>query len=218
MDNYGLIDDITDVSGAILFASIYNTFIPKSKLDILDQIVDDDTNRIIDITLMPKQIDYNTFRQSFYPTNNKQYLTSVLNQNLLKFSTWMVDTSDGIHPFIFYDFVISAIEQYLGVSRINFNPTLRISLEKQLINTDDIRSFNKNGTQYALSWNEIVSLLEQIGVIFNKDEDDSTLLTLVLNYSTPLVKDFSVRIFLPFVVTGIYKGWDQSSKLSSVLN
>ena len=208
-----LSDDITDISGGILFASLYNTPVLKNQISITDQIINDLDNNIIDINLLPKRIDYNTFRQVFYPTNNKHFQLSNTNESLLNLNNWYVYTSDGAYEFILHDFIFSAIEEFLGVSRNNFNPAFKIFLEKELLKTDNIRDFNKNGTTYALTWDEISVLLEQLGILYNDNGDDKVLLTLILNWKSKKIDNLNVRIYMPFVVSDIYKGWEQGSRL-----
>ena len=61
--NYNYGTNTIDVSGGILFASLYNSNKVKSAMSIVDQILDDgDYGNIVDITLEPKRINYNTFR------------------------------------------------------------------------------------------------------------------------------------------------------------
>ena len=38
----------------------------------------------------------------------------VTRNTIINFDDWNVNTGDGIHKFIFYDFMLSSIEHYLG--------------------------------------------------------------------------------------------------------
>ena len=78
----------------------------------------------------------------------------------------------------------------------------------------DFKDFNTNGTGYALTWNEISTLLEQIGVLYNNTEDNSTLLTLILNFNSPYVPGLTIRLYFPFIVYDIYKNWNHNDKAS----
>lgn len=206
--------ELLDISGGIVFSTIYNTNMQKSRMSITDQIIMKETDdNILDIFLTPKSLDYNNFRHLFYPTNSKHFQMSVANESSLFLSNWLITDEDGTHKFVLYDFVISAIEHHLGISRNNFNPALKIHLEKELIRINDIRKFNRFGTVYALSWSEISTLLEQIGVIYNRTGDNRVLLTLILNYQTPLVDGFIMRFHLPFIVDDIYKEWNDFDRL-----
>ena len=208
-------NDIVDVSGGILFATLYNSNKLKSNMSIIDQITDDgEYGNIVDITLQVKRIDYNTFRHIFFPTNNKHFQMNVTRNNIINFDDWIVSTSDGSHKFIFYDFMMSSIEHFLGVSRENFNPAIKIHLEKKLSGMRNFKDFNNNGTGYALTWDEISTLLEQIGVLYNDNNDNSTQLTLLLNFNTPYVPGLTVRLYFPFIVYDIYKNWNQSNKIT----
>tara|TARA_B100000214_G_C23725588_1_gene516359 strand:- start:236 stop:661 length:426 start_codon:yes stop_codon:yes gene_type:complete len=137
---------------------------------------------------------------------------NVTKNTIINFDDWIVNTDDGSHEFIFYDFMISSIEHYLGVSRENFNPAIKIHLEKKLVGMKNFKDFNTNGTGYALSWNEISTLLEQIGVLYNNTEDNSTLLTLILNFNSPHVPGLTIRLYFPFIVYDIYKNWNHNDK------
>tara|TARA_Y100000991_G_scaffold203515_1_gene178269 strand:+ start:950 stop:1597 length:648 start_codon:yes stop_codon:yes gene_type:complete len=213
--NYNYGTNTIDVSGGILFASLYNSNKVKSEMSIVDQILDDgDYGNIVDITLEPKRINYNTFRHVFYPTNNKHFQMNVTRNSVTNFDDWAVNTDDGRHKFVFFDFMISSIEHYLGVSRANFNPAIKIHLEKKLAGMFTFRDFNMNGTAYALTWNEISTLLEQVGVLYNSTNDNSALLTMVLNFNTPYVEGLTIRIFFPFVVYDIYRNWHHDKKLN----
>ena len=204
-----------DVSGGIVFATLYNSNKLKKDMSIVDQIADDgDYGNIVDITLQPKRINYNTFRHVFYPTNNKHFQMGVTRNTIINFDDWNVNTGDGIHKFIFYDFMLSSIEHYLGVSRENFNPAIKIHLEKKLSGMINFKDFNNNGTGYALTWDEISTLLEQIGVLYNSNTvDNSALLTLILNFNTPYVPGLTIRIYFPFIVYDIYKNWKHDNKI-----
>jgi|MDSZ01.3.fsa_nt_gb hypothetical protein len=210
-----------DVSGGIVFATLYNSNKQKSEMSIVDQITDDgDYGNIVDITLQPKTINYNTFRHVFYPTNNKHFQMNVTRNNLINFDDWTVYTTDGSHKFVFYDFMMSSIEHFLGVSRENFNPAIKIHLEKKLASMKTFKDFNNSGTAYALTWSEISTLLEQIGVLYNDDNDNDALLTIVLNFHTPYVPGLTIRMFFPLIVRNIYKDWNHNSKqpLSFIYN
>ena len=205
--------NIIDVSGGIVFATLYNSNQSKANMSIVDQIVDDgEHGNIVDITLQPKRINYNTFRHIFYPTNNKHFQMNVTRNTIINFDDWIVNTDDGSHEFIFYDFMMWSIEHYLGVSRENFNPAIKIHLEKKLVGMKDFKDFNNHGTGYALTWNEISTLLEQIGVLYNNTEDNSTLLTLILNFNSPYIPGLTIRLYFPFIVYDIYKNWNHSDK------
>lgn len=206
--------ELLDISGGIVFSTIYNTNMQKDQMSITDQIIMNEAeDKILDVFLTPKSLDYNDFRHLFYPSNNKQFQMSVNNESSFFLNNWFITDDDGSHKFILHEFVISTIEHHLGISRHNFNPALKINLEKQLIKYNDIRKFNRFGTVYALTWAEISTLLEQIGVIYNRAEDNKVLLTLILNYTTPLVEGFMIRFHLPFVVENIYKGWNHFDRL-----
>ena len=207
-------NDYTDISGGILFASLYNSSKNKDNMSITDQMAEDgEYGNVVDIVLQAKNIDYNTFRNVFYPTNTKHFQLSLVDTEILNFDNWYVSTDDGTYRFIFFDFIMSAIEHYLGVSRLNFNPALKIHLEKKLSNMRSLRQFNSYGSAYALTWNEISNLLSQLGILYNNNNDNKALLTLVLNFESPYVPGLTVRIFLPFVVNDIYKNWNQNDRL-----
>ena len=204
-----------DVSGGLVFATLYNSNQLKTKMSIVDQITDDgEYGNIVDITLQPKRINYNTFRHIFYPTNTKHFQMNVTRNTTINFDDWIVNTDDGSHKFIFYDFMISSIEHFLGVTRENFNPAIKIHLEKKLTGIKNFKDFNNNGTGYALTWDEISTLLEQIGVLYNNTDDNTTLLTLLLNFTTPYVPGLKIRLYFPFIVYDIYKNWNHNSKIT----
>jgi len=206
-------DNTIDVSGGIVFATLYNSNKLKQDLSIVDQIADDgEYGNIVDITLQPKRINYNTFRHVFFPTNNKHFQMNITKNNIINFNNWSINTGDGVHEFVFYDFMISAIEHFLGVSRENFNPAVKIHLEKKLAGMRNFKEFNKNGTGYALTWNEITTLLEQIGILYNDTDDNSALLTLILNFNSPYVPGLTIRMYFPFIVYDIYKDWHHDNK------
>ena len=207
-------NNIIDVSGGLMFATLYNSNQAKANMSIVDQIADDGEHEsIVDITLQPKTINYNTFRHLFYPTNNKHFQMDITKNTIINFDDWTVNTDDGSHKFIFHDFMMSSIEHFLGVSRENFNPAIKIHLEKQLCGMKNFKDFNNHGTGYALTWNEISTLLEQIGVLYNDNDDDSTLLTLLINYQTPYVPGLTIRLYFPFIVFDIYKNWNHNNKI-----
>lgn len=208
-------NNLVDVSGGIVFATLYNSNQLKTNMSIIDQISDDgEYGNIVDITLQPKRINYNTFRHIFYPTNNKHFQMNVTRNTTINFDDWIVNTDDGSHKFIFYDFMMSSIEHFLGVSRENFNPAIKIHLEKKLTKMVNFKDFNNNGTGYALTWDEISTLLEQIGVLYNDNDDNSTLLTLLLNFTTPYVPGLKIRLYFPFIVYDIYKNWNHNNKIT----
>jgi hypothetical protein len=76
----------------------------------------------------------------------------------------------------------------------------------------NFKEFNKNGTGYALTWNEITTLLEQIGILYNDTDDNSALLTLILNFNSPYVPGLTIRMYFPFIVYDIYKDWHHDNK------
>ena len=209
------VNDVTDISGGILFASLFNNIQNKTDMTILDQIMDNEHEKIVDIVLVPKELSYSNFRNIFYPTNNKHFQMNITNENVLNLDNWFVSTSDGIHPFVLHDFVFSAIEEFLGVSKFNLNPSLKIAIEKTLLKYPNIREFNKHGSLYALSWFEITTLLEQVGILYNETNDNKALLSMLLNLTHPFIKGLTIRIYLPFVVTNIYKGWNDKLKIDN---
>ena len=203
-------NDISDCSGEIIFAAIYNTKIDKDDMSLLDNIVIDDSDKIIDITLKSREITYIEYRLLVYPTTTGHFQMNKLNKTYLQFDKWQIETDDGDHPFIYYDFIMSAIERNKGISKHSFNPALKITLEKKLVQLINFSDFITNGSIYALTWHEITTLLEQIGVLYNVDEnkhDKPICLTMVLNFKPPYTTDLVIRIYCPFIVTGIYKGW-----------
>lgn len=207
-------NDISDCSGQLLYASLFNTQIDKDNMSLLDNIVIDESDNIIDITLKARDITYNEFRLLVYPTTTGSLQMNKINTTYLQFDQWEIETDDGTHPFIYYDFIISAIEQKLGVNKNSFNPALRILLEKKLVKFINFTDFIKNGSLFALTWHEITTLLEQIGILYHIDENkhtDPVCLTMVLNFKPPFTTDLVIRIYCPFIVTGIYKGWSPIS-------
>ena len=202
--------DITDCSGELIFATLYNTPMSKDNMTILDNIVIDDSNKIIDITLKPREITYNDFRLINYPTTTGHFQMNKINNTYLNFDQWEIETDDGISKFIFYDFIFSAIEQKIGINKNSFNPALKLTIEKQAVKMNNFTDFITHGSVYALTWHEITTLLEQIGLIYNVDENKNEkpiCLTMVLNYKPLFVQDLTIRIYCPFIVTGIYKNW-----------
>ena len=58
--------ELLDISGGIVFSTIYNTNMQKSRMSITDQIIMNETDdNILDIFLTPKSLDYNNFRHLF---------------------------------------------------------------------------------------------------------------------------------------------------------
>ena len=114
-------NDISDCSGQLLYASLFNTQIDKDNMSLLDNIVIDESDNIIDITLKAREITYNEFRLLVYPTTTGSLQMNKINTTYLQFDQWEIETDDGTHPFIYYDFIISAIEQKLGVNKNSHN-------------------------------------------------------------------------------------------------
>lgn len=203
-------NNISDCSGELIYAALYNTQMDQDKMSLLDNIIIDDSDSIIDITLKSREITYNDFRLLMYPTSTGYLQMNKVNTTYLPFDQWEIETDDGTSPFIYYDFIMSAIEQNLGVNKNSFNPALRIILERKLVKFIKITDFIKNGSLFALTWHEITTLLEQIGILYHIDENkhtDPVCLTMVLNFKPPFTTDLVIRIYCPFIVTGIYKGW-----------
>ena len=64
--------ELLDISGGIVFSTIYNTNMQKDQMSITDQIIMNEAeDKILDVFLTPKSLDYNDFRHLFYPSNNK---------------------------------------------------------------------------------------------------------------------------------------------------
>ena len=207
-------NDISDCSGELLYASLYNTQIDKDSMSFLDNINIDESDNIIDIELKAKEITYNDFRLILYPTTTGHLHMNKSNKTYLRFDQWEIETDDGTHPFIFHDYIMSALQQQMGVNKHSLNPALRILLDKKLVQYVNFTDFIKNGSLFALTWHEITLLLEQIGTLYNTDENehnDPICLTMILNFKPPFKNDLFIRIHCPFIVTGIYKGWSPIS-------
>jgi hypothetical protein len=160
------------------------------------------------LELDPILLDMDEFRELFYPSASGAFSLNggLRGAGVTSFSEQTLSDQDGTHEFNLMDFVLSCYESELNLQRSNLSPLHLIQLQKDLARYETM--FDIRGSTYGLKWNEVVSVLEQVGAL--KHPDEAILFKVVFNYiNTSFIKTQPVQVVFNYKVVNLFPNYSQ---------
>jgi hypothetical protein len=160
------------------------------------------------LELDPILLDMDEFRELFYPSASGAFSLNggLQGAGVTSFSEQTLSDQDGTHEFNLMDFILSCYESDLNIQRSNISPLHLIQLQKDLSRYQTM--FDIRGSTYGLKWNEVVSVLEQVGAL--KHPDEAILFKVVFNYiNTSFIKTQPVQVVFNYKVVNLFPNYSQ---------
>ena len=192
-----------DCSASVVVASMYNSF---SDAQASTPGVVDASQCVLELD--PILLDMSEFRDLFYPSSSGAFsLNSGLRgAGVTSFNEQTITDQDGTHEFNLMDYILSCYENEQHIQRNNISPLHLIQLQKDLARYQSM--FDIRGSTYGLKWNEVVSVLEQVGAL--KHPDESVLFKISFNYvNNSIMPTQPVQVIFNYKVVNMFPNYWQ---------
>ena len=192
-----------DCSASVVVATLYNSF---GDAQASTGAVTDVSQCLLELD--PILLDMNEFRELFYPSASGAFSlnTGLRGSGVTSFNEQTISDQDGTHEFNLMDYILSAYESELNIQRNNIAPLHLIQLQKDL--SRYFTMFDIRGSTYSLKWNEVVSVLQQLGSL--KHPDESLLFKVVFNYkNTSFSNTTPIQVIFNYKVVNMFPNYWQ---------
>ena len=192
-----------DCSASVVVATLYNQF---GDAQATTPAVVDASTCVIELD--PILMDMKEFRELFYPSASGAFSLNegLRGSGVTSFTEQTLSDSDGVHEFNLMDYILSCYESELNIQRKNISPLHLIQLQKDLSRYNNM--FDIRGSTYALKWNEVIEVLEQLGSL--KHPEEAIMFKIVFNYvNTSFIKTTPVQVVFNYKVIDMFPNYWQ---------